>query len=446
MIKNPLIPKVLPDYCEPAGFPNCCPFHTYVMDCAITFYKALPSTIDNQLLQSPDFNIINYTYDESPENLVHRVSFTEHHIESKTNELDWLGDIKDYIEYIIWSLGSPAFGADLYINAILLYIDNSHEKIDSWKAQILTEWLERLLEPSTAKYASDTDLNELYSVYKNWLDIFPFEIAPLRRLKEAFHKTLPLLKEKGINRYDEEMVWVRFKTKKELIEWLNEKTKITLIAAGSKKLIDSGLIKDARDAQEHQYQLFSKACEVESYKLLCEFSEDETSFCETIHEWLKIQERFFNGYLERGFDQLLTKETTIPDIDLAATVQEENNFNSMPLDDVRKWFMQLATNKATNNKPYLSLKQVDDFIKRAFIGNKDIPKLSFNMEGGDRMNIQYLFFLYGNYCKNILGIEPTRGCKEKYVKLLTDNFTNYDYKTVFGAFHKPASIRWSKAL
>ena len=127
-----------------------------------------------------------------------------------------------------------------------------------------------------------------------------------------------------------------------------------------------------------------------------------------------------------------------------ASDKQINIFNSMPLDEVRRWFMQLADNNSTNGKPFLTPEQVEQFIERAFLGHTNIPDLTFNVADGERTSITKLFYLFYQRCTNDYAIEPTKHCKEKYVRLLTDHFTNYKYKTVFSTFNnsKNAPKQW----
>ncbi|GAB3955417.1 hypothetical protein GCM10028805_43030 [Spirosoma harenae] len=115
-----------------------------------------------------------------------------------------------------------------------------------------------------------------------------------------------------------------------------------------------------------------------------------------------------------------------------------NIFNHpLSLDEVKKWFVQLAENKSTNGKPFLTTGQVDQFIDRAFVGKTDLPKLTLNIAEGERDSVKKLFYLFFKRCTQDYAIEPTTQCKEKYVRLLTDNFSNYNYEIVFNTFNKP---------
>lgn len=152
------------------------------------------------------------------------------------------------------------------------------------------------------------------------------------------------------------------------------------------------------------------------------------------------------------FPELAYKPTT--DINTATsssltTDSRINIFNPpMTIDEIEKWFIQLANNKSKNGKPFLTVEQVHQFISRAFLGKSEEPKLRINMAEGERTSITKLFYLYYQRCIQDYAIEPTKQCKEKYVRLLTDNFTNYNYDTVFGTFNnsRNAPKQWNTPI
>ncbi|GAB2553707.1 hypothetical protein [Spirosoma areae] len=128
---------------------------------------------------------------------------------------------------------------------------------------------------------------------------------------------------------------------------------------------------------------------------------------------------------------------------------KKNRFNPpMSLGVIDKWFMQLANTKSKNGNPFLTVDQVQKFIERAFTLNTDVPIQTFNLANGERTSIEKLFYLYYEKCKNDYTYEPTKHSKAKYVRLLTDNFTNYNFDTVFKKFNnsQAAPIKWDTTI
>lgn len=122
----------------------------------------------------------------------------------------------------------------------------------------------------------------------------------------------------------------------------------------------------------------------------------------------------------------------IIDIDFNCIVR----FNKMPLKMVWEHFKPLTTTKSKNGKPHLTEEQFKTFIIEIFINdNYPLPnKIELNVEDGERQSVIYQFYQFFNNSK--FEYENSKKNKPKYVKLLTDNFTKFDYDKVFDNFHK----------
>ena len=126
---------------------------------------------------------------------------------------------------------------------------------------------------------------------------------------------------------------------------------------------------------------------------------------------------------------------------LPATDTRKNTFNSMPLDEVKRWFIQLAENNSKNGKPFLTIEQVEQFIERAFVGNTNIQKLTLNYANREKLILWKLFYQYYQNCVSIdRSVERGVQCRDKYIKLLTDNFTNFIFEKVKDNFSKSNQV------
>lgn len=116
--------------------------------------------------------------------------------------------------------------------------------------------------------------------------------------------------------------------------------------------------------------------------------------------------------------------------------QEVNKFcESMNIEIPKNHFRVLTTSSSQNGNPYLSEDQFNDFIKRAFLGKKETDKIELFIKPNNKLKVQYLFYDFYKLCKK----EYCEYEKAIFVKLLTDNFTNFKYKSVFENFnHKPS--------
>ncbi|MCG2460389.1 hypothetical protein K8352_06490 [Flavobacteriaceae bacterium F89] len=101
----------------------------------------------------------------------------------------------------------------------------------------------------------------------------------------------------------------------------------------------------------------------------------------------------------------------------------------------KEHFKPFTTAKSKlNNMPFLSIKQFNDFIDRAFLGNADINKVKFNMKPkGEISKIQYVFREFYEKYAHEYGLY-----QEDFIKLLTDNFIGWEYSKVKNNFkNKP---------
>ena len=113
----------------------------------------------------------------------------------------------------------------------------------------------------------------------------------------------------------------------------------------------------------------------------------------------------------------------------------------MPLEVARKHFKKLTINKSKgNNEPFLTNVQLDLFIKQAFEENIEIEKLTLNLAPyKEKLFLVKLFYQFYE-----LGIEyeGTSQCQDKYIRLLTDNFTNWDYDNIKNNFGNKVQKVW----
>ncbi|GAB3909116.1 hypothetical protein GCM10028803_46140 [Larkinella knui] len=118
-----------------------------------------------------------------------------------------------------------------------------------------------------------------------------------------------------------------------------------------------------------------------------------------------------------------------------------NKFNGMSLDEVEKWFMKLSTNTSNNGRLFLSVNDLKLFIDRAFLKKTGVKKLTLNFGPKEKLFVWKLFYQYYLNCICIeTGVERGTQCRDKYIRLLTDNFTNFTFDEVKANFAKSNSI------
>ena len=105
---------------------------------------------------------------------------------------------------------------------------------------------------------------------------------------------------------------------------------------------------------------------------------------------------------------------------------KENKFNRMPINEViEHFFNDLTDTKKNKGEPFLSEGEINLFLNRAFNGEDlNKPKLTLNISAGCRAQAIAIFHKYYSDSKDLKKIGSYR---DMCIRLLTDNFDNFDF-------------------
>lgn len=107
----------------------------------------------------------------------------------------------------------------------------------------------------------------------------------------------------------------------------------------------------------------------------------------------------------------------------------------MPINIPKKHFKILTEENSKNGEPFLTQDQFDNFISRAFLGKTDIELQKINQGSKEKSKIKYLFYqFYQAYSFEYFKTDQT---KDKFIKLLTDNFDGWEIGNVQDNWNKP---------
>ncbi|UPS90461.1 hypothetical protein [Bizionia sp. M204] len=213
-------------------------------------------------------------------------------------------------------------------------------------------------------------------------------------------------------------------------------------------LRESLLEMDTRTAMQRVIEIIE---ELESHKVIAQSTD------RVLYNHVKPQIKFLKKQLKYYEKKLLTEslndrsdekpkiedvlESNKNIIDPKSVLTGSNVFcASMPIDIPIEHFKILTISKSKNGKPYLTQGEFEIFIQRAFLGVENLEKLKFNQEPkGEKLKIQYLFRqFYENYCFEYFDTGQTQ---DFFIKLLTENFTGWNFKNVKNNFKtKPKSL------
>lgn len=119
-------------------------------------------------------------------------------------------------------------------------------------------------------------------------------------------------------------------------------------------------------------------------------------------------------------------------------IKSENTFlKGFTMQKVVDHFKPLTEKKSTNGKPFLTDLQLIHFIQRGFLNKNSISKQTFNLAVGEKGFIINRFYEFYNIAVGQYN-EPNK--KKRYINLLSDNFTNWNYQSIT-SFFKPKKTK-----
>jgi hypothetical protein len=122
-------------------------------------------------------------------------------------------------------------------------------------------------------------------------------------------------------------------------------------------------------------------------------------------------------------------------------IEETNNFCSkMPLNFARKHFKVFVDTDSNNKSKFLTDTQFEVFIQRAFLGNQNTQKQKMNIGTRETQFIVRRFYEF--YTEAIKELYENQQSRDKFIKLLTDNFENWEFEKVKSNFNKPVKRKW----
>jgi hypothetical protein len=120
---------------------------------------------------------------------------------------------------------------------------------------------------------------------------------------------------------------------------------------------------------------------------------------------------------------------------------EENLFcPGMPIKIPIEHFKVFVDRKNKSGNTYLTNEEFISFIKRAFINDKSIAKITLKIGNGERGFAVKRFYEFFTMAAN--EYEKTNQCRDKYLRLVTDNFNNWSYAKLKNNFTNKTKKNW----
>lgn len=125
------------------------------------------------------------------------------------------------------------------------------------------------------------------------------------------------------------------------------------------------------------------------------------------------------------------------DITIGQLECSDKSWNYIPVKSAISHFKILIEKKSKNGKPFLTEKQFINFIQRSFLSKSEIPKEHINLVGGEKGFVIKRFYEFYTLA---ISQHSLSNKKIKFIKLLSDNFTNWEYDKIT-CFFKPGKSK-----
>jgi hypothetical protein len=292
------------------------PFISSIETLAANWYEKFPECCDThkKLRKFSDFNKSNYDF--IPGQIVDNIKFFAYAIELFIENEDWFGNLTDYMDYLIDSLGKPEVGGHIFRPALTGLIEGvkieGKDFTDDQRIDLLQH-----LEPKNIIQKSDDDLEVLYKTFQKWVDLIP-NFGRFKEMKQQLTGKIPLnifLAEHQTNRFTG-LTKSKFRNQEELLDFLNNMTNEIIVLSKEEfsiKAYDkSHLVIAAEEKLRVSHERFFNK----------KNSKSEINYLEAIEFWLSIIIEYYQ-VLNQAIDESKTNKL-IDDIS-----EVKNNVNDI---------------------------------------------------------------------------------------------------------------------
>lgn len=275
----------------PEHFPLCCSFHKGVAKNVFSWYKNFPNCCDYHKELSKKSWFSKQNFDSVPSKVVKNLFYTTNFIRRNIHSDDWYEDITNYVEYIFHSFGSPAIGANLYIQYLSHYIEHVKFDENDFPYKKRMKVIKLVKDYGRTKRQRTTDLNVLYVTFQKWLKSLP-NLIMFQNIKQSMSDKMPMnmvLYNEKYNPYLQ-LAKSKIRTNREFILTLTDYTKGILKNMNVANLIRDGVIDDK---DKYKFDLISEKHRNKQDRLVTSYDVSELEYIRIIKTWLKNEEIFF---------------------------------------------------------------------------------------------------------------------------------------------------------
>jgi hypothetical protein len=288
IFKYPFQSRALKGYDSENAIRDSEPFLNSILSESLNWFENFPDCCDSHKEVARLGNFDKTKFEFIPSQILNNVKYFAHSLEVFIGEEEGMKEIKDYLDYLNESFGSPSIGGGLFEGFVKLFIErgtlNNKEFTDDQRLELLAH-----LEPTTPPFDSnESDLDSLYTAFQKWLDSMP-NVGEFKKLKENFKGKIVVdvfFKEFRFNKYLR-CHYVRPRSRSELLKLL-EKMTIDILRISKAEITKENYDKDKMiHAAEEKLR-------IQQHKLLeCDIPDLEISYLDMVEKWLSMIVDFY---------------------------------------------------------------------------------------------------------------------------------------------------------
>jgi hypothetical protein len=202
-------------------FQNSELFLNSIEESANKWFQEFPECCDDHKQLSEMGNFDKKKFDFIPNQILNNVKYFVYAIDTFIDKEGGINEIRDYLDYLTQSLGSPNFGGHIFESNVKHFIENGSLTDKDFNDDQRIELLQ-LFEPEISPIdIEERDFASLYTIFQNWIDAIP-NIGQFKELKSKFNGKVPMdifAMESKTNKYLDRITF-KTRSKNELLEFL----------------------------------------------------------------------------------------------------------------------------------------------------------------------------------------------------------------------------------
>jgi len=360
------------------SFQNSELFLNSISERANKWFEKFPDCCDSHKQLSEIGNFDKKKFDFIPDQILNNIKYFGYALEIFIDKDGGMNEIKDYLDYLIQSFGSPNIGGHIFESNVKHFIENGSLTDKDFTDDQRIELLQHFEPQKTPVDLDERDLESLYVIFQKWIDAIP-NIGKFKEMKSQYTGKVPLnifALESKTNKYTGTTL-LKPRSKSELLEFLMNLTSDILIISKNQVSKENYNKKEFIIIAEERLRI------KQNILLSKSTNELESNYLTLIEQWLSMVIEFYqtiNQVLQESNSEVLSNNlnnaiTKIDEIkiELSSFCNSENVLNWLDSEYPKK-SVDTLINDFENLDPNDEIMVLDGMLK--LIKSKEKPDIN----------------------------------------------------------------------